>query len=257
MRIICSHDERNKDSKFTADIPLPTVYQLISSFHVKMDPKYAALAAMVTNVSLILILIICTSHSWTGDQGLAVQSVVDEAVTQCVRSTNSSTDFQGIQSFLSYLEMNSSKPAAHLAINRTHQYTDAYVTLHWKNTTGSTCLENGMTYQDGAIIVPQGGYYFTYSQIVYSGSGTQELDYGRIIHAVVKQKASELEEAPTPLMRNLQSTPSIRRGRPAYTTSSLGATFYLEANTRVKVMSSVPRNIDLSPHGGSFGIFLA
>lgn len=54
----------------------------LAVFQVKMDPKYAALAAMVTNVSLILILIICTSHNWTGGPGLAVQPVVDEAVTQ-------------------------------------------------------------------------------------------------------------------------------------------------------------------------------
>ncbi|XP_067669854.1 tumor necrosis factor ligand superfamily member 15-like isoform X3 [Haliotis asinina] len=152
---------------------------------------------------------------------------------------------------------NGDKPAAHIIINSEAIYTDDVPTLMWSRDPNITFLSQKMSYTDGVLTVNQGGYYYVYSQIVYSGNGTQELDYGRILHTVVKQKTSDMKEAPTPLMRNLQSTPSIRRGRPAYTTSSLGGTFYLEANTRVKVKSSVPGNIDVTtPHSTYFGMFL-
>ncbi|XP_046543581.1 tumor necrosis factor ligand superfamily member 15-like isoform X2 [Haliotis rubra] len=154
---------------------------------------------------------------------------------------------------------NSGKASAHVTLNSTvpRPHDGDVQILSWRHDIDAAFLNEGITCQDGGLTVWKGGYYYVYSQIVYSGNGTQELDYGRILHTVVKQKTSELAEAPTPLMRNLQSTPSIRRGRTAYTTSSLGATFYLEPNTRVMVKSSVPGNIDVStPHSTYFGMFL-
>ncbi|XP_067669852.1 tumor necrosis factor-like isoform X1 [Haliotis asinina] len=154
---------------------------------------------------------------------------------------------------------NLEKPAAHVILNATgpRRHGGGMQILSWRRDMDAAFRNDEITCQDDGLTVRRGGYYYVYSQIVYSGNGTQELDYGRILHTVVKQKTSKMKEAPTPLMRNLQSTPSIRRGRPAYTTSSLGATFYLEPNTRVKVKSSVPGNIDVTtPHSTYFGMFL-
>ncbi|XP_071116467.1 tumor necrosis factor ligand superfamily member 14-like [Haliotis cracherodii] len=126
-------------------------------------------------------------------------------------------------------------------------------TLTWRQDMDAAFVSDKISYKDGGLTVKEGGYYYIYSQIVYSGNGSREFASGWIRHALVKQTASELEDT----TRNLQSTPSIRRGRPAYTTSSLGATFYLEANTRVKVRLSVPGNIHVrAPHSNYFGMFL-
>ncbi|XP_048242845.1 lymphotoxin-alpha-like isoform X1 [Haliotis rufescens] len=188
---------------------------------------------------------------------LNTSEFIDSTVTSSTEETSTVENLYLSVAHIYNTTGNQGKAAAHVFINSSSSYTgDDESTLTWRQDMDAAFVSDKISYKDGGLTVKEGGYYYIYSQIVYSGSGTQELDYGRIIHAVVKQKASELEEAPTPLMRNLQSTPSIRRGRPAYTTSSLGATFYLEAHTRVKVMSSVPGNIIYSPCSSYFGLYL-
>ncbi|XP_071116469.1 tumor necrosis factor ligand superfamily member 15-like [Haliotis cracherodii] len=189
--------------------------------------------------------------------GLNTSEFIDSTVTSSIEETSRVENLCRSVAHIYNTTGNQGKAAAHVFINISPSYTGDVPTLTWRQDIDAAFVSDKISYKDSGLTVKEGGYYYIYSQIVYSGNGTQELDYGRIIHAVVKQKASELEEAPTPLMRNLQSTPSIRRGRPAYTTSSLGATFYLEANTRVKVMSSVPGNIHVgAPQSNYFGMFL-
>ncbi|XP_071116465.1 tumor necrosis factor ligand superfamily member 15-like [Haliotis cracherodii] len=225
-------------------------------------PVIVAVSLVVMNAILLVILITMSTYKLTSSStdrrsSLNVSAVhgllVNDASAESQRVEALSRNIASIYNNRGNLD----KAAAHIIIDPGAKYTGDVPTLSWRQGLDATFVSEKMSYTDGGLTVTHGGYYFIYSQIVYSGNGTQELDYGRIIHAVVKQKASELEEAPTPLMRNLQSTPSIRRGRPAYTTSSLGATFYLEANTRVKVISSVPGNIHVgAPQSNYFGMFL-
>ncbi|XP_046546969.1 tumor necrosis factor-like isoform X1 [Haliotis rubra] len=148
--------------------------------------------------------------------------------------------------------------AAHLVIDPRAKYTAAVSVLNWREDSNSTFVGDNIEHDAGSLTVKDGGYYFIYSQILYRGEGTRELEYGRVLHIVLKQRMSELSESPTPLMRNLISTPSIRRGHLTYASSVLGATFYLDPNTRLTVNSSVPGNIDAtgSPHSNVFGLFL-
>ncbi|XP_048242859.1 uncharacterized protein LOC124124167 [Haliotis rufescens] len=231
-------------------------------------PKYAAVIAIAVNgvllgtITIIIIIKVTKNHGNTsGEQPVAEQDIESHVkqTLEAVSNSQESDIYERQASLHSAYEGNGTnlqKPAAHLVISTVISPSNEEVTLRWNPNSGLSHVGRSIEYRDGVVIVREKGYFFIYSTILYHGNGTQELDYGRIIHAVVKQKASELEEAPTPLMRNLQSTPSIRRGRLAYTTSSLGATFYLEANTRVKVTSSVPDNIDTSPYDTYFGLFL-
>ncbi|XP_071116425.1 tumor necrosis factor-like [Haliotis cracherodii] len=225
--------------------------------------KLAGIVVLVINVTL-LIAIAGTLFSHSSDPTLTVATgVLTSAVNVTLEKSARNSDESGILErqislYNSYERdgSNLQKPSAHLVISPVIVPNRDMVTLQWNSNSNMAHMTEAIELDGGAITVRRKGYYYIYSTILYHGNGTQELDYGRIIHAVMKQKASELEEAPTPLMRNLQSTPSIRRGRLAYTTSSLGATFYLEANTRVKVISSVPDNINNSPHNTYFGLFL-
>ncbi|XP_046543587.1 tumor necrosis factor-like isoform X2 [Haliotis rubra] len=225
-------------------------------------PEMAAVTLVALNFILLLTVVTMATYKLNSSTERSKRSVNASAVrglmvhdmsAECWRVEDLSRNIASITN----TRGNRDKPAAHIIINTGALYTEDVATLSWSRDLEITFLSEKMSYTDGVLTVKQGGYYYVYSQIVYSGNGTQELDYGRILHTVVKQKTSELAEAPTPLMRNLQSTPSIRRGRPAYTTSSLGATFYLEPNTRVMVKSSVPGNIDFTtPHSTYFGMFL-
>ncbi|XP_046336837.2 lymphotoxin-alpha-like [Haliotis rufescens] len=226
-------------------------------------PVIVAVSLVVLNAILLVILVTMATYKLTGNSTDRSRCSLNVSAVHGLMVNDASAESQRVEALSRNIANiyndrgNVDKAAAHIIIDPGAKYTGDVPTLSWRQDLDATFVSEKMSYTDGGLTVTHGGYYFIYSQIVYSGSGTQELDYGRIIHAVVKQKASELEEAPTPLMRNLQSTPSIRRGRPAYTTSSLGATFYLEANTRVKVMSSVPGNIHVgAPQSNYFGMFL-
>ncbi|XP_046358718.2 tumor necrosis factor ligand superfamily member 15-like isoform X1 [Haliotis rufescens] len=153
--------------------------------------------------------------------------------------------------------------AAHLVIDPRTNYTvpgptDTDPVLNWRDDINNTFVGNNVGHDDGSLTVTHGGYYFIYSQILYRGEGVRELACGRVLHTVLKQRMAELGEAPTPLLRNLLSTPSIRRGHLTYLSSTLGATFYLDPHTRLTVQSSVPGNIDTwgSPLSNVFGLFL-
>ncbi|XP_046336851.1 tumor necrosis factor ligand superfamily member 14-like [Haliotis rufescens] len=224
-----------------------------------MNSVICGITVLTLNVILMMVLVGLVSNT-ADTQTTCTFSINKTAILAAAPTWEEGRRAEDIRTSIASIythKSNLDKAAVHLLIDPVFNYTDAVPTLRLRHHLNVTFISDTITYIDGALTVKTGGYYFIYSQVLFSGNGTQELDYGRIIHAVVKQKASELEEAPTPLMRNLQSTPSIRRGRLAYTTSSLGATFYLEANTRVKVMSSVPGNIHVgAPHSNYFGMFL-
>ncbi|XP_067685820.1 tumor necrosis factor-like [Haliotis asinina] len=222
--------------------------------------RAAKLLVAVNIILVVAVVIAMTLYKQTGSTSYTdtSSSVIDAQLAALSTRTDSGITYP--RDWAVFQEVDSSlwKSAAHLVIDPRANYTGTVPILNWREGSNCTYVGKSIERDAGSLTVTDSGYYFIYSQILYRGEGTRELDYGRVLHIVLKQRVTERPESPTILMRNLISTPSIRRGHMTYASSVLGATFFLEPHTRLSVQSSIPANIDASgsPHSNVFGLFL-
>ncbi|XP_041356436.1 uncharacterized protein LOC121373748 isoform X1 [Gigantopelta aegis] len=150
------------------------------------------------------------------------------------------------------------KPASHLQMDPNAQYDKVanLSTLRWKSNGKRSFVKNGLTVVEGGIKVAKEGNYFIYSNVVFYGNGTQPS--GFLLHFLYKSVPTTIKPIVPELSSNRQWMCEIRRGKPAFATSYIGAVYHLETGATVMVMvktSSVDRLVK-QPQSTYFGIYM-
>ncbi|XP_007907826.1 tumor necrosis factor ligand superfamily member 15-like [Callorhinchus milii] len=147
------------------------------------------------------------------------------------------------------------KPRAHLTVKtvESNDMTDGdYPALGWEDRHGLAFTKGDLSYQNKFLLIPQTGFYFVYSQVLFRGLENQRCE--KIIHIVTKLTPSYPEP-----MKLLSSTQTISEKSdykwsvPIY----LGAMIQLEKGDRLMVnVSSVALVDHTNEHKTFFGAFL-
>uniref|UniRef100_A0A4W3HHV6 TNF superfamily member 15 n=1 Tax=Callorhinchus milii TaxID=7868 RepID=A0A4W3HHV6_CALMI len=127
-----------------------------------------------------------------------------------------------------------------------------YPALGWEDRHGLAFTKGDLSYQNKFLLIPQTGFYFVYSQVLFRGLENQRCE--KIIHIVTKLTPSYPEP-----MKLLSSTQTISEKSdykwsvPIY----LGAMIQLEKGDRLMVnVSSVALVDHTNEHKTFFGAFL-
>ncbi|XP_041355687.1 lymphotoxin-alpha-like [Gigantopelta aegis] len=134
---------------------------------------------------------------------------------------------------------------------------DKYISaLRWKSNGKRSFVKDGLTVVEEGIRVEKEGNYFIYSNVVFSGNQTKELDFARLCHYLYKRVPTTRRSKVQQLSSNPQSTCKIRRGKPAFATSYIGAVYHLEAGAMVMVKTSSVDRLVKHPQSTYFGIYM-
>ncbi|XP_067868733.1 tumor necrosis factor ligand superfamily member 15-like [Heterodontus francisci] len=145
------------------------------------------------------------------------------------------------------------KPRAHLTAKETFSENigGEHVALQWEDRNGLAFTKGKLNYQNKALIIPEKGDYFVYSQVSFRGTGSKKVEH--ITHIITKLTSSYPE--PTQL---LSSTRSIYGEQNLWHMAIyLGAVFHLDKGDRLVVNVSSVAQVDFTnEHKTYFGTFL-
>ncbi|XP_041356437.1 lymphotoxin-alpha-like isoform X2 [Gigantopelta aegis] len=150
------------------------------------------------------------------------------------------------------------KPAAHLQMDPDAQCDkDTHISvLRWKSNGKRSFVKDGLTVVDEGIRVEKEGNYFIYSNVVFYGNQTKELDFARLCHYLYKRVPTTRRSKFQQLSSNPQSTCKIRQGKPTFATSYIGAVYHLDAGATVMVKTSSVERLVKQPQSTYFGIYM-
>ncbi|XP_041350236.1 lymphotoxin-alpha-like [Gigantopelta aegis] len=150
------------------------------------------------------------------------------------------------------------KPAAHLQMDPDAVYDkDEHISaLRWKTNGKRSFVKDGLTVVEEGIRVEKEGNYFIYSNVVFYGNQTKELDFARLCHYLDKLVPTTRRSKFQQLSSNPQSTCKVRRGKLAFAPSYIGAVYHLEAGATVMVRTSSVDRLVKQPQSTYFGIYM-
>ncbi|XP_041372759.1 lymphotoxin-alpha-like [Gigantopelta aegis] len=150
------------------------------------------------------------------------------------------------------------KPAAHLQMDPDARYDkDKLIsTLRWKTNGKRSFVKDGLSVVEEGIWVEKEGYYFIYSNVVFYSNQTKEIEHAKLYHNLYKRVPTTPMSTVQELSSNPQSTCNVRRGKPAFAPSYIGAVYHLEVGATVMVRTSSVDRLVKQPQSTYFGIYM-
>ncbi|XP_041372921.1 lymphotoxin-alpha-like isoform X2 [Gigantopelta aegis] len=230
---------------------------------------------MVTNVILLSVVVYKTSQLYTephstifsnseicyDDYGERIRSIMLKQLDENYqRDIKNDDHLQRVRKVAAVVNEDKSqqKPAAHLQMDPDARYNkDKLIsTLRWKSDGKRSFVKDGLTVVEEGIRVEKEGNYFIYSNVVFYGKQTKELDFARLCHYLYKRVPTTRRSKVQQLSSNPQSTCKIRRGKPAFAPSYIGAVYHLEAGATVMVKTSSVDRLVKQPQSTYLGIYM-
>nr|XP_021511513.1 lymphotoxin-alpha [Meriones unguiculatus] len=140
------------------------------------------------------------------------------------------------------------KPAAHLV-----GYPGQQSSLLWRATTDRAFLRHGFSLSNNSLLVPAGGLYFVYSQVLFRGAGRPP-GAAPVYLAHEVRLLSAQYPSHVPLLSAQKSVPPGLRG-PWVRSLYQGAVFLLSRGDRLSTRTDGAARLHFSPSSVFFGAF--
>ncbi|XP_013885755.1 lymphotoxin-alpha [Austrofundulus limnaeus] len=122
-------------------------------------------------------------------------------------------------------------------------------TLQWESKKGEVYCNGGFLYADGDLVVPRTGFYRVYVQITY-GNMDEKCPAGVM---VLTHLVYCYQDGYQKYVQLLKAVDTVRCDTPWQKSIYSSAVFHLNANDRLRVRSTQPKNIMKNEHEAFFG----